>query len=107
LANSLPRNTAKTGTSNWIRGRQEHGFLRVQCDTCHAEQGYLTSDAVKAGPMDQLLGHSITYRNIVGLQQGRKVLTLLTLPACDSDETFMDGLGKKLVGFSLQCRGGV
>ena len=26
-----------------------------------AEQGYLTSDAVEAGPMDQLLGHSITY----------------------------------------------
>jgi hypothetical protein len=31
--------------------------------------------------MDQLLGHSITYRIAVGPQQGRKVFTLQTLPA--------------------------
>ena len=33
--------------------------------------------------MDQLLGHSITYRIAVGPQAGRKVFTLQTLPACD------------------------
>jgi len=30
--------------------------------------------------MDQLRGHSITYRIAVGPQQGRKVFTLQTLP---------------------------
>jgi len=33
--------------------------------------------------MAQLLGSSITYRTAVGAQQGRKVFTLQTLPACD------------------------
>ena len=33
--------------------------------------------------MEQLLGSSITYRIAVGPQQGRKVFTLQTLPACD------------------------
>lgn len=33
--------------------------------------------------MDQLLGHSITYRIAVEPQQGRKVFTLQTLPARD------------------------
>jgi hypothetical protein len=35
--------------------------------------------------MDQLLGYSITYRIAVGPQQGRKVFTLQTLPACGED----------------------
>ena len=33
--------------------------------------------------MDQLRGHSITYRIAVGLQQGCKVFTLQTLPERD------------------------
>ncbi len=48
--------------------------------------------------MDELLGSSITYRIAVGPQQGRKVFTLQTLPACD--EPFDDGVGK-VAGFSL------
>src|SRR3989304_3120908 len=52
--------------------------------------------------MDQLLGHSITYRIAVGPQQGRKVFTLQTLPARDPDELFTDGLGK-VSGFSLHA----
>ena len=50
--------------------------------------------------MEQLLGSSITYRIAVGPQQGRKVFTLQTLPACD--ETFDDGVGK-VAGFSLHA----
>jgi len=46
-----------------------------------AESSYLVGEAMEAGPMDQLLGHSITYRIAVGTQQGRKVFTLRTLPA--------------------------
>jgi len=37
-----------------------------------AENSYLAGDALEAGPMDQLLGHSITYRIAIGPQQGRK-----------------------------------
>ena len=44
--------------------------------------------------MNQLLGHSTTYRIAVGLRQGRKVLTLQALPACESDGPFADLVGK-------------
>jgi hypothetical protein len=57
-----------------------------------AENSYLAGDGLQAGPMEQLLGSSITYRIAVGPQQGRKVFTLQTLPACD--EPFDDGVGK-------------
>jgi hypothetical protein len=67
-----------------------------------AEQDYLTSYVVEAGPMDQLLRHSITFRIAVGSQQGRKVLTLQTISACDSGETFTDRLGNG-AGFSLHA----
>ncbi len=50
--------------------------------------------------MDQLLGHSITYRIAVGPQQGRKVFTLQTLPAWD--DSFGDEIGK-VAGFSLHA----
>lgn len=48
-----------------------------------AENSYLAGDVLEAGPMEQLLGSSITYRIAVGPQQGRKVFTLQTLPACE------------------------
>ena len=38
-----------------------------------AENSYLTTDAVSEDPMNQLLGHSITYRIALGPQVGRKV----------------------------------
>ena len=41
-----------------------------------AENSYLAGDELEAGPMEQLLGSSITYRIAVGPQQGRKVFTL-------------------------------
>ncbi len=65
-----------------------------------AENSYLAGEAVEAGPMDQLLGSSITYRIAVGPQQGRKVFTLQSLPACD--EPFDDGVGQ-VAGFSLHA----
>ena len=63
---------------------------------------YLTLDSVDEGPMDQLLGHSITYRIAMGSQQGRKVFTLQTLPDCESDNPFTDSVGK-VAGFSLHA----
>ena len=50
--------------------------------------------------MDQLLSSSITYRIVVGPQQGRQVFTLQTLPACE--EPFDEGVGKA-AGFSLHA----
>jgi len=48
--------------------------------------------------MDQLRGHSITYRIAVGPQQGRKVFTLQTLPGIE--EPFSGG---QAAGFSLHA----
>jgi hypothetical protein len=74
-----------------------------------AENSYLAGDVLEAGPMEQLLGSSMmrmdarmsraqdaqerpTYRIAVGPQQGRKVFTLQTLPACE--EPCDAGVGK-------------
>ena len=65
-----------------------------------AENSYLTADGFETGPMDQILGSSITYRIAVGPQQGRKVFTLQALPACE--EPFADGVGR-VAGFSLHA----
>jgi hypothetical protein len=50
--------------------------------------------------MDQLRGHSITYRIAVGPQQGRKVFTLQTLPGIE--EPFSGSAGQA-AGFSLHA----
>ena len=65
-----------------------------------AENSYPAGDGLEAGPLDQLLGSSITYRIAVGPQQGRKVFTLQRLPACG--EPFDAGVGK-VAGFSLHA----
>ena len=65
-----------------------------------AENSYLAGDDLEAGAMGQLQSSSITYRIAVGPQQGRKVFTLQTLPACD--QAFDDGVGK-VAGFSLHA----
>jgi len=67
-----------------------------------AENSYLSLDTEEEGPMDQLPGHSITYRIAMGSQQGHKVFTLQTLPACDSDERLADTVGN-VSGFSLHA----
>ncbi len=45
------------------------------------ESSYLTLDLQDDDAMNQLQGHSITYRIAVGPQQGRKVFTLQTIPS--------------------------
>jgi hypothetical protein len=74
---------------------ERQGLLERDAENC-----YLAGDHFEAGPMHQLLGSSITYRIAVGPQQGRKVFTLRTLPACD--DRFDDGVGK-VAGFSLHA----
>jgi hypothetical protein len=75
-------------------GRATHGAV--------AENSYLAGEVVADDPMDQLRGHSITYRIAVGPQAGRKVFTLQTLPAGEQEENFTDTVGK-LAGFSLHA----
>jgi hypothetical protein len=65
-----------------------------------AENSYLSGDAGEGGPLDQLLGHSITYRVAVGPHAGRKVFTLQTLPSCT--EPFDATVGK-VAGSSLHA----
>ncbi len=67
-----------------------------------AENSYLASDGADEDPMNQLLGHSITYRIAVGPQKGRKVFTLRTLPERDPYESFTSTVGK-VSGFSLHA----
>ena len=66
-----------------------------------AENSYLTMDAISEDSMNQLLGHSITYRIAVGPQAGRKVFALQTLPACEPDD-YADSAGS-VSGFSLHA----
>jgi len=65
-----------------------------------AEYSYLALDRSDEDPMDQLRGHSITYRIAVGPQQGRKVFTLQTLPGIE--EPFSGSAGQA-AGFSLHA----
>lgn len=62
----------------------------------------MAADAVDEDPMNQLLGHSITYRIAVGPQAGRKVFRLQTLPTCEPEDQCGDTVGR-VAGFSLHA----
>jgi len=65
---------------------------------------YLTHEAVAGSDEDpsiDLLGSSITYRIALGPQQGRKVMTLQTLPDCGADQ-FTTRVAN-VAGFSLHA----
>jgi hypothetical protein len=66
-----------------------------------AEHRYLALESSVEDLMDQLRGHSITYRIAVGPQQGRKVFTLQTLPdERDADDASAVG---NVAGFFLHA----
>ena len=65
---------------------------------------FLTQEAVDASdedPTNQLIGSSVTYRIAVGPQQGRKVMTLQTLPIVEMTQ-FSTRVGN-VAGFSLHA----
>ena len=66
------------------------------------ESSYLTMDWQDDDAMNQLQGHSITYRIAVGPQQGRKVFTLQTIPSWEDDDFGPHQVGK-IAGFSLHA----
>jgi len=65
------------------------------------ENSYLTMEGLDDNVMNELHGHSITYRIAVGPQQGHKVFTLQTIPAWE-DDCINDQVGK-VAGFSLHA----
>lgn len=67
-----------------------------------AENTYLQLDSLDDDPLQDLQGRSISYRIAVGPQQGRKVLTLQTLPAQANDARHSERVAK-LAGFSLHA----
>lgn len=72
---------------------ERQGLLTVDDESSH-----LTLDLEDA--MHHIQGSSISYRIAVGPQQGRKVLTLQTIPAWENDD-FGDSHVGKVAGFSL------
>ena len=66
-----------------------------------ADSAYLDWDEDQASMLDDLAGHSITYRVAVGPHRGQKAFTLQTLPAITED----DELGELAAagGFSLHA----
>lgn len=64
------------------------------------ENSYLQLEGLEEDPMQQLLGHSITYRVAVGASQGQKVFTLQTVPAKVDDG---NDQAAKVAGFSLHA----
>ena len=62
----------------------------------------LSLDDEEGATLQQLQGHSITYRIAMGPQAGRKVLTVQTIPAWEEDDYGTGQLGK-VGGFSLHA----
>ncbi len=66
------------------------------------ENTYLQLDSLDDDPLQDLQGHSITYRIAIGPQQGCKVFTLQTVPARIDNERPSDRVAKQ-AGFSLHA----
>jgi len=87
---------ATTISQRIARHLEKQGLL-----TRDDENSYLTMDGFGENVMNELQGHSITYRIAVGPQQGRKVFTLQTIPAWEDD--FSNSQVGKVAGFSLHA----
>jgi hypothetical protein len=66
------------------------------------ENTYLQLDTLDDDPLQDLQGHSISYRIAMGPQQGRKVVTLQTIPAVSEEKRYSDRVAKQ-AGFSLHA----
>jgi putative transposase len=62
-----------------IAGRIARALERGGLVELDLENAWLATDT-QAGPLDDLLGHSITYRIAVGPRAGQKLFTLQTVP---------------------------
>jgi len=76
---------------------QRRGFLEAD------EQGsYLSLETSEDEAMQQLYGHSITYRIAIGPNQGKKVFTLQSLPPAKESKAGSSRVAK-VTGFSLHA----
>jgi hypothetical protein len=66
------------------------------------EDAWLTTDG-PCGPLDDLIGHSITYRIAVGPRAGQKLFTLQTLPANAAEQQGDHRGAAQAGGFSLHA----
>ena len=76
---------------------ERQGFLERD-----EEHSYLALEASDDEAMQQLYGHSITYRIAIGPQQGRKVFTLRSLPPIDESKNESSRVAN-VAGFSLHA----
>lgn len=76
-------------------------FLEREGILEHDEENSYLSLEGDEDPMQQVLGCSVSYRIASGPQQGRKVFTLLTIPALEDDDRFAQVA--KVAGFSLHA----
>jgi hypothetical protein len=65
-------------------------------------QAWLSGEQGEAGPLDELMGASITYRIAVGPQRGEKAFLLRTLPPAEEDSLASDKVAR-VSGFSLHA----
>src|SRR5690606_29718797 len=79
------------------RALERRGLIERDC-----ENAYLSLDPASDGPLDDLIGHSITYRIAVGPRAGQKVFTLQTVAAQSEEEPPRKRLAEAS-GFSLPC----
>jgi hypothetical protein len=82
------------------RALERAGLLVRDC-----ENSYLSFDPAASGPLDDLLGHSITYRVAMGPRAGQKVFTLRAVPA-EPPEEQKKGVAQA-AGFSLHAGIGI
>jgi hypothetical protein len=90
IANEL--NTLVATISQRVAHHLERQGLLTQDD----ESSYLTLDLQNDDAMNQLQGHSITYRIALGPRLGRKVFTLQTIPSWEDDDYGTNQVGKWL-----------
>jgi hypothetical protein len=95
-----PTSTELTQLSHTVARRVSRFLERQGLLVRDDETAYLSMDAEGDDPMEALIGHSVTYRIATGPRQGRKVLTLQTLPAIDEPFTTRAG---NVAGFSLHA----
>jgi hypothetical protein len=96
-----PTNNELTQLTHTIAQRLARYLERQGLLERDAEHSYLALETIDEDPMDQLRGHSITYRIAVGPQQGRKVFTLQTLP--DERDGYDSSVTGNVSGFSLHA----
>lgn len=76
-------------------------WVRAACNPGIA-QAWLAGDG-EAGPLDDLLGHSIAYRIAVGPRAGQKLFTLQTVPARPPEQLEDRNVAARAGAFSLHA----